>query len=139
MAHSPLHDPARPEAPTNTGLHINFLYGIAAFVLIIIFTMAGALTPGTFLLGPIMEELTKVQLARNAREGVAAGLGFGIMETAAYGGNNIIIWMLRSISTIPLHAGMTGMAAQGISQSRLLPLVVAIGIHASYNGILRLF
>lgn len=113
-------------------------YGFVAFTIVIMVALAGALPPGTFLLGPLIEELVKAGTPRTARQGAATGLGFGLIETAAYAGANPAIWLMRLCTSVPLHVGCTAIAAHGLGRRHLLPLVVAVGIHVSYNASIAL-
>lgn len=84
--------------------------------------------------------------------GASVGLGFGFLETALYGivgwtvgglPGAITIVLVRSVSSVLLHASSTAMFGYGYARSKLLGdsgatgryYLVAVGMHASFNAI----
>ncbi|MGI0054388.1 MAG: PrsW family intramembrane metalloprotease [Thermoplasmata archaeon] len=84
--------------------------------------------------------------------GASVGLGFGFLETVLYGivgwgvgglTGAITIVLVRSVSSVLLHASSTAMFGYGYARSKLLGdrgatgryYLVAVGMHSSYNAL----
>jgi RsiW-degrading membrane proteinase PrsW (M82 family) len=130
----------------------------------------GNSTAGTFFLilviAPFVEEGLKALgvvgqrariqiLADGPVFGASVGLGFGFFETALYaivgfavGGlpAAIAVILVRSVSSVLLHASSTAMFGYGYAQSRVRGVpgasgryyFVAVGMHATYNALASL-
>lgn len=124
---------------------------------------AGALgVLSTVVLGPAIEEVAKVSglaLVRNHHHepedgfvyGAAAGLGFAATETVLYGGSALLVGgfammvavgLLRALSTAVMHASTSAIAGFGVhgarrTRTRLLCLLLAVALHATYNALLE--
>jgi RsiW-degrading membrane proteinase PrsW (M82 family) len=74
---------------------------------------------------------------RGSAAGLAAGLGFALMENASYGASDIGIALLRTVTSAPLHGACgarVGAAAASLGGAPfLIRLLSAIAIHGMYN------
>ena len=74
---------------------------------------------------------------RGSAAGLAAGLGFALMENASYGASDIGIALLRTVTSAPLHGACgarVGAAAAGLGGVPfLMRILSAVAIHGMYN------
>jgi RsiW-degrading membrane proteinase PrsW (M82 family) len=74
-----------------------------------------------------------------AAAGLTAGLGFGIIETAAYGAANIGIAVLRAFTAAPLHGACGARVGTGALLGKRTPILSvcrffsAVALHGMYN------
>jgi RsiW-degrading membrane proteinase PrsW (M82 family) len=74
--------------------------------------------------------------------GLIVGLGFAVIETAAYGVGNFRIALIRAVTAAPLHGACgarIGLGAIGMHEKPGLTLarfLYAVGIHGMYNFML---
>ncbi|MDR1972540.1 MAG: PrsW family intramembrane metalloprotease [Treponema sp.] len=82
-------------------------------------------------------------LLRGRAAGLAAGLGFALVESAAYGASDAGIALLRTVTSAPLHGACgarVGEAAVGFREGffpSLLRFLSAVAIHGAYNFMIR--
>jgi RsiW-degrading membrane proteinase PrsW (M82 family) len=82
-------------------------------------------------------------ILRGSAAGLAAGLGFALVESAAYGASDTGIALLRTVTSAPLHGACgerVGAAAAGLGEGPLpviTRLLSAIAIHGTYNFMIR--
>jgi RsiW-degrading membrane proteinase PrsW (M82 family) len=80
---------------------------------------------------------------RGSAAGLAAGLGFALVESAAYGASDVGNAVLRAVTSAPLHGACgerVGAALAGCKRgpfSALLRFLSAIAIHGTYNLMIR--
>jgi len=102
-----------------------------------------------FLSGRIEKEKTRTfgteqfpsweKVRRGAAGGLVAGLGFALLETAAYGASNAGVLLLRAFTAAPLHAACGSRVGAAAIMFRtnpfqsLMRLLTAIAIHGIYN------
>jgi RsiW-degrading membrane proteinase PrsW (M82 family) len=78
-------------------------------------------------------------VSQGAAVGLAAGLGFAVVESAAYGASNAGILLLRSVTAAPLHGacgsriGAAAVMLQGSPSQALFRVFSAAAIHGIYN------
>ncbi|MDR2941286.1 MAG: PrsW family intramembrane metalloprotease [Treponema sp.] len=76
---------------------------------------------------------------KGAAGGLVAGLGFALLETAAYGASNANVLLLRAFTAAPLHAACGSRVGAATVMFRSNPfqsfmrLLTAIAIHGIYN------
>jgi RsiW-degrading membrane proteinase PrsW (M82 family) len=76
---------------------------------------------------------------RGSAAGLAAGLGFALMESASYGASDMGIALVRAVTSAPLHGACgarVGAAAAGLGEGPLpviLRFLSAVAIHGMYN------
>jgi len=79
------------------------------------------------------------KIRKGAAGGLVAGLGFALLETAAYGASNVGVFLLRTITAAPLHAACGSRVGAAAVMFRtnpfqaLIRLLTAIAIHGIYN------
>jgi len=79
------------------------------------------------------------KIRRGAAGGLVAGLGFALLETAAYGASNAGVLLLRAFTAAPLHAACGSRVGAAAIMFRSNPfqsfmrLLTAIAIHGIYN------
>jgi len=79
------------------------------------------------------------KIRRGAAGGLVAGLGFALLETAAYGASNANILLLRAVTAAPLHAacgsrvGAAAVMFRSNPFQALMRLLTAIAIHGFFN------
>jgi RsiW-degrading membrane proteinase PrsW (M82 family) len=79
---------------------------------------------------------------RGSAAGLAAGLGFALMESASYGASDTGIALLRTVTSAPLHGACgarVGAAAAGFSDGPfpvIMRFLSAVAIHGMYNIII---
>ncbi|MDR1025730.1 MAG: PrsW family intramembrane metalloprotease [Treponema sp.] len=98
-----------------------------------------------FLIFLILFPLARIKgeqaVLRGSAAGLAAGLGFALMESAAYGASDTGIALLRTVTSAPLHGacGARVGAAAGFSGGPF-PVIIrflsAVAIHGMYNIII---
>jgi RsiW-degrading membrane proteinase PrsW (M82 family) len=82
-------------------------------------------------------------ILRGGAAGLAAGLGFALVESAAYGASDVGNALLRAVSSAPLHGACgerVGAALAGCKRgpfSSLLRFLSAVAIHGTYNLMIR--
>jgi RsiW-degrading membrane proteinase PrsW (M82 family) len=96
-----------------------------------------------FLIFLILFPLARIRgenaVLRGSAAGLAAGLGFALMENAAYGASDIGIVLLRTVTSTPLHGACgarVGAAAAGFGEGPvpvIMRILAAIAIHGMYN------
>ena len=104
----------------------------------------------TLVAAPVIEELVKavplilmIRMIRTAKRGamlgVSAGAGFGMIENLGYfvASMDTDLLLLRSFTTLPLHAAATGVLGYGIGSRRAgtaaVCLLMAIALHMAFN------
>jgi len=79
------------------------------------------------------------KIRKGAAGGLVAGLGFALLETAAYGASNANILLLRAVTAAPLHAacgsrvGIASVIFRSNPFQALMRLLTAIAIHGIFN------
>jgi RsiW-degrading membrane proteinase PrsW (M82 family) len=95
------------------------------------------------LLFPLARIRGENAVLRGSAAGLAAGLGFALVESAAYGASDAGNALLRAISSAPLHGACgerVGAALAGCGKGpfpSLLRFLSAIAIHGTYNLMIR--
>jgi RsiW-degrading membrane proteinase PrsW (M82 family) len=85
------------------------------------------------------KQLVWSDLNRGASTGLVAGLGFALLETAAYGASDIGVLLLRAVTAAPLHAacgsrvGIASVLLRTNPFQAFLRLLTATAIHGIYN------
>ncbi|MDR2070061.1 MAG: PrsW family intramembrane metalloprotease [Treponema sp.] len=86
-----------------------------------------------------LRRLPEVSLSLGAAGGLLTGLGFAVIETAAYGASDPGAALLRTFTAVPLHGACgsrVGLAAASLPRSPFRALMFffyAIVIHGMYN------
>jgi RsiW-degrading membrane proteinase PrsW (M82 family) len=128
-------------------IHIAFTEELSRFILLFILFLITArfkpqagpypARPGA---GPVVSpELSYGDVTAGSAAGLAAGLGFAILESAAYGASNANIALLRTFTAAPLHGACgsrIGAAAIMIREhpvQALFRFFAAVAIHGIYN------
>ncbi|MDR2178596.1 MAG: PrsW family intramembrane metalloprotease [Treponema sp.] len=119
------------------------LGGIGSIIINLFCRIAATEELSRFLVFMILFPFARIKgenaLLRGSAAGLAAGLGFALMESAAYGASNIGIAFLRTITSAPLHGACgarVGAAVAGLGEGPLLVIMrvlSAIAIHGMYN------
>ncbi|MDR3130596.1 MAG: PrsW family intramembrane metalloprotease [Treponema sp.] len=87
----------------------------------------------------LSEPLPQDSLSFGAAAGLLAGLGFAVIETAAYGAADPSAPLLRAVTAAPLHGACgcrVGLAAASLPQSPFRALAYffnAVAVHGMYN------
>ncbi|MDR0495537.1 MAG: PrsW family intramembrane metalloprotease [Treponema sp.] len=78
-------------------------------------------------------------IRKGAAAGLVAGLGFALLETAAYGTSNAGVLLLRAVTAAPLHAacgsrvGVSAIMFRSNPLQSFMRLLTAVAIHGIYN------
>jgi RsiW-degrading membrane proteinase PrsW (M82 family) len=95
------------------------------------------------LLFPLARIKGEDAVLRGGAAGLAAGLGFALVESAAYGASDAGNALLRAVTSAPLHGACgerVGAALAGCKRGpfpSLLRFLSAIAIHGTYNLMIR--
>jgi len=79
------------------------------------------------------------KVRKGAAGGFVAGLGFALLETAAYGASNASVLLLRAVTAAPLHAACGSRVGAAVviirtnSFQAIIRLLTAVAIHGIYN------
>lgn len=120
-----------------------FLGGIGSVLFNLFCRIAAVEELSRFLVFMILFPLARFRgenaVLRGSAAGLAAGLGFALMESASYGASDIGIALLRTITSAPLHGACgarVGAAVAGFGEGPLpviMRVLTAIAIHGMYN------
>jgi RsiW-degrading membrane proteinase PrsW (M82 family) len=129
--------------PVLPGSATSSLGGLGSIIFNLFCRIAATEELSRFLVFMILFPLARIKgedaTLRGSAAGLAAGLGFALMESASYGASDIGVALLRTVTSAPLHGACgarVGAAAAGLG-GRPLPVVMrilsAVAIHGMYN------
>ncbi|MDR2136050.1 MAG: PrsW family intramembrane metalloprotease [Treponema sp.] len=129
--------------PVLSGPAAGPLGGIGSVIFNLFCRIAATEELSRFLVFMILFPLARIRgenaVLRGSVAGLAAGLGFALMESAAYGASDMGIALLRTVTSAPLHGACgarVGAAAAGLGEGPLpvtMRVLSAIAIHGMYN------
>jgi RsiW-degrading membrane proteinase PrsW (M82 family) len=133
-----------PSGPSPGGV---FLGALGPVVLNLFCRIAATEETARLLVFLVLFPLARIRgenaVLRGSAAGLAAGLGFALIESAAYGASDAGNALLRAVSSAPLHGACgerVGAALAGCKKSPFLSLLrflSAIAIHGTYNLMIR--
>jgi RsiW-degrading membrane proteinase PrsW (M82 family) len=135
-----------------TFIRVAFTEELSRFiVLLIFFGISGRLRPSksgfTISAGSSAEDPVPVSYShviQGSAAGLVAGLGFAILESAAYGASDAGVALLRAFSTAPLHGACSARVGASVVLFRKHPsqavfrFLSAVAIHGIYNFMIAL-
>jgi RsiW-degrading membrane proteinase PrsW (M82 family) len=129
--------------PVLSGPSISSLGNMGALLFNLFCRIAATEELSRFLIFMILFPLARITgknaILRGSAAGLAAGLGFALIENAYYGASDVGIALLRTVTAAPLHGACgarVGAAAAGLNDGPLLVtmrVLSAIAIHGMYN------
>jgi RsiW-degrading membrane proteinase PrsW (M82 family) len=133
---------AIPMPPGRAVLFYHFFVRIAfteeisrLLMLFIFFLISGLVKPAEKSGRPISYNVVK----RGTAIGLVAGLGFALLESAAYGASNIEVLLIRAVTAAPLHGACGSRVGAAAVMFRTNPvqavfrILTAIAIHGVYD------